>query len=448
MIFSNLFKKLVLGALVLPSLALACINDVDSRYFETKNFPEIRDLIMGKFPTHGKDWYEWRIRDRTEKIKKDPTNLNLYDDLAIAYEKTGQSDKAIEVLEGQRSQNPHRYETLANLGTVYIHAGQYQKGVDLLKEGMVINPDAHYGREKYQILLVEYLISKYPEGKFPFPISTEESSFYHFLAKQPGWPPNYSEAEYKELALALRGLFGMLRFGNSDSPILLEEISNLFKARADIGVKFNLNDAIELNNVFSSMAMDKLKSQKTVDELKVIADPHPYYRRYYYFQDRVKEETEDAAQYVAGVREFEKELLVKSTVPGVDIEKLFNEKYYDQQAGQTVNELFDGIAGLDATFAGKKNSHNKSDFLLGLLVAAFVAIPSIWLRVATRTYNKSKLLGAYDIIVILTLPVILLFSFALRNSLFLLFTVIMLSILLVPIFFWQKKLNTRYETQT
>lgn len=59
---------------------------------------------------------------------------------------------------------PGRYETAANLGTFYLHAGIFKKVLAYIEKALKINPDAHFGREKYQKLLVEYII---PEPGHP-----------------------------------------------------------------------------------------------------------------------------------------------------------------------------------------------------------------------------------------------------------------------------------------
>ncbi len=47
--------------------------------------------------------------------------------------------------------------TLANLGTLYLHSGNASRGKELIARAIAINPDAHFGREKYQLWLAEYI---------------------------------------------------------------------------------------------------------------------------------------------------------------------------------------------------------------------------------------------------------------------------------------------------
>ena len=218
-------KKLttfLLGFLICLNISFACINDGASIHFEKQRFPEEEDLISGKFHIHSKDFYQWRIKDRLSKLKKEPNNPALLDDLSVSYEKTGQTQLAIDTLQSVLHKYPNRYETLANLGTFYIHHQNYEKGLELLRNAIKINPAAHYGREIYQIKVVEYIISLNKKPPFAFPIQ-KNKDFSDFLLK------DIKKSEQKEeLIRAIVGVSGMLKFGNSDSSILLEILGDLY----------------------------------------------------------------------------------------------------------------------------------------------------------------------------------------------------------------------------
>ena len=62
-----------------------------------------------------------------KKLEADPNNPGYMDDLAAAFEKTGQHEKAIETMQKQEKVNPGRYETAANLGTFYFLKGDIKK---------------------------------------------------------------------------------------------------------------------------------------------------------------------------------------------------------------------------------------------------------------------------------------------------------------------------------
>ena len=65
---------------------------------ERRQFPDLLELITGKFLRHTPEFYYWRVQDRLAKLKKAPSNEKLYDDLAVAYSKLGQNQKAIDLM--------------------------------------------------------------------------------------------------------------------------------------------------------------------------------------------------------------------------------------------------------------------------------------------------------------------------------------------------------------
>lgn len=238
------FTIFLLGFLVCLNISIACINDSASRTFEMQPFPNEQQLISGSFHVHSKAFHEWRIKDRLKKLEKDPDNPALLDDLAVSYEKTGQTQIAIDTLQSVLHKYPNRYETLANLGTFYIHHQEYEKGLQLLKKAIKINPEAHYGREIYQIKVVEYILSLNKKPPFVFPIQNKEN-FADFLLK------GIKQSEQKdELIRAIVGVSGMLKFGNSDSPILLEVLGDLYaRYSKDYLTHFYIYSQTHLSNI-------------------------------------------------------------------------------------------------------------------------------------------------------------------------------------------------------
>jgi tetratricopeptide (TPR) repeat protein len=232
---------LTAGLLVLLSAgtACACLWDYDTLQMERARFPTTLELITGKFVRHSHDFYYWRIKDREAKLTKEPANFALRDDLAVAYDKTGQHDKAIETILVNYSKRPDRYETLANLGTFYVHVGQLEKGLEYIDKALLVNPKAHFDRERYQKYLVEYVLTRRDEkGHLVRPLArkTEDegnppsaANFYDFLCrKNPSWRPDmpYSLTAEEHHA-AIKGVLGIMKFGNFDSPVLLEVLGDL-----------------------------------------------------------------------------------------------------------------------------------------------------------------------------------------------------------------------------
>jgi tetratricopeptide (TPR) repeat protein len=230
----------VIAGFLVPSVAFACLWDYDTIKTERTRFPGTLELITGKFLRHSPEFYQWRIANRLKRLKTDPTSAALLDDLAAAYDKTGQHDKAIETAIKTENLHPGRYETAANLATFYFHAGKLEEGLPHIDRALKINPDAHFGREKYQKLLVEYTIKQRRGGPLKLPLS-------EVIVNRPTAPEKqapsdtitmYSFDDYlrspsgkfltqDEKAAAVKGILGMMKFGKHDSPVLLEALGSL-----------------------------------------------------------------------------------------------------------------------------------------------------------------------------------------------------------------------------
>ncbi len=175
------------AALLAPCAVIACIWDYDTLQQERSRFPDVLELITGKFLRHSQEFYEWRVQDRLEKLKHTPDNLAIYDDLAVAYEKLGQHQKAIDTILIKDKKHPGLYETEANLGTFYIHDGQLDEGLKHIDEAIRINPDAHFGREIYQKQFVEYMRERRRAGIKGLPLSGGDvGAARHELSELPG----------------------------------------------------------------------------------------------------------------------------------------------------------------------------------------------------------------------------------------------------------------------
>jgi len=235
----RLTRLLLVLAIAAPVTAtpLLCMWDYDTLLQERARFPETLELITGKFPRHSDAFYRWRIEDREAKRAAAPDDPQILDDLAVAWSKLGDDAKAIELMEEKETRFPGLYETAANLGTFHIHAGDFEEGAKHIERAIEINPAAHFGRERYQLLLVRYVLTKRSESEsLSLPLDRNTASrlgsrgprgFWSFIESEREVKKEFREAEIK---LAVTGVLGMLRFGNYDSPILCEALADLLLA--------------------------------------------------------------------------------------------------------------------------------------------------------------------------------------------------------------------------
>lgn len=185
----RLLAVLFLALVLLPRDADACLWDSDTLETEAAGMPEVIDVITGRFPRNPPLYYEMRLAHAQKLVAADAANLDAYDDAGVSCDRLGRGDEAIEWMEKKRAQldklDPkaartldHRYRYLANLGTFHAHRwvrdgadrariSEMEKAAALIKEAIALNPDAHFGREKYQLMALDWIIQA-PANRLSF----------------------------------------------------------------------------------------------------------------------------------------------------------------------------------------------------------------------------------------------------------------------------------------
>jgi tetratricopeptide (TPR) repeat protein len=114
-------------------------------------------VARGRILKHSGAFYERKVAYTLPLLEREDAKPERYDDLAVAYEKLGRSQEALATMEAKEKRFPGLYTTAANLGTFHAHAGDYTRALEELRRALALNPDAHFGREKYQVKAIEYL---------------------------------------------------------------------------------------------------------------------------------------------------------------------------------------------------------------------------------------------------------------------------------------------------
>jgi tetratricopeptide (TPR) repeat protein len=216
--------------------AQACIWDRDTIAMEKARFPEAADILVGKFPRHSPDFYQWR-KQRTEALlEKEPNNAALYDDLAVAQHKLGDHKGAIATMMKKEAAVPGRYETYSNLGTFYIYTGELDEALRWIDKALSVNPNAHFGREKYQRWLVEWAKAGKPDtgpeaNGVRMEIGVSFRGFARFVAEKTAYKGKAGDWKAGR-AEALKGMLGMMRFADFDNPLLLEALGDVLTVGA------------------------------------------------------------------------------------------------------------------------------------------------------------------------------------------------------------------------
>ncbi len=354
----------LLTATCLP--AFACLWDYDTLAMERERFPSALELITGKFLRHTREFYEWRIQDRLQRLKAEPDRAEWLDDLAVAYDKTGRQADAIATMERLETIRPGRYETYANLGTFHIHAGQPEKGLPFIAKAIEINPEAHFGREIYQKRLVEYVMSRRVDGRLSLPLCSEQRT-HHFAGGFAG-AVLAGDKSAEKLEAAVKGVLGMMRFGTHDHPVLLEALGDLLcsggrndakrlAARAYLKASYGAEDrqaAVAYRQIADATLDMQTVHPNTTTQLS-LAD----------LERDLRAELEDAEAWYADVREDERKWIRE----GKDPEKEFAAKYYTSPRVENTESFTLMLAG-------------RIRLLIGLIVVtalAAIAIP-LWRR--------------------------------------------------------------------
>ena len=228
-----------LAGLAWSAEASACLWDYDTLAQEALGVPDVVLAIAGGFVRNPPKYYEMRVERVTELVGFSPDRYEAYDDLAVACDRLGRSDEAIawmakkkQALErlditpepGSDSSDDPWYRYHANLGTFHahrwFHAGTHFDALDDLRrarreiaKAIELNADAHFGRETYQLQLIEWLLT---QPKMPKRERHNEDQLPIFLPIERGHLEEIPRVEgplAEQLDDAVEGLSGLITMG-------------------------------------------------------------------------------------------------------------------------------------------------------------------------------------------------------------------------------------------
>lgn len=231
---------------LLQGAASACMwdSDTDSLEEEGRQVSDVVDIIVGRFVRNPPLYYRMRLDRVTKEIESNPDELLLYDDAGVACDRLGMGDDALTWMDRKRERldalaesggatpeelATHRYRYLANAGTFWVHRWfrngadrkkleEVEKARDLIAAAIELNPDAHFGRERYQLMALEWLLN--PEavlkgydpilGMFPsFLRSQEGEPLPQTIAMTDGFPNYLEEAGIADASVGVAGLIAL-----------------------------------------------------------------------------------------------------------------------------------------------------------------------------------------------------------------------------------------------
>src|SRR5262245_720455 len=155
----------------------------------TFRFAMAHDVIHERYPKHGPAFYRERERLAHPRLAQIPENsdeaFGLIDDIAVGMVRTGKLNDAIPILRNKLKLQERRglsgrdlYTTYANLGALVFHANLAKaidrdaaaragasEGLDMVRQSVKVNPEAHFGREQWQVVNGEFLMASCSDPK-------------------------------------------------------------------------------------------------------------------------------------------------------------------------------------------------------------------------------------------------------------------------------------------
>lgn len=223
----------VLAAAVSPFGAVACTWDRDTLAMEARGLPDVVNVITGRFERQPAQYFEMRLSRVTAAIANGSESLEDFDDAGVAADRLKKGDLALDLMRRKKllldklgTDNPkaseHLYRYHANTGTFYAHrwlrAGALRDRLADLEQArshiaraIEINADAHFGRERYQLMAVEWLLAA------PKIVNSVDDTLFWPLRDRigesyPGAPGTLGRAGIKD---AIEGLSGLIVLGDA-----------------------------------------------------------------------------------------------------------------------------------------------------------------------------------------------------------------------------------------
>lgn len=239
-----------------------CLWDSDTLRAEAAGAPGMVETIVGRFDRYPPLYYQMRLERVTAELEADPTLLAAYDDAGVACDRLGRYDEAIAWMAKKRialdaaPDEEHEYRSMANLGTFHAHRwlangadraamADMERARDLIAQAIDLNPDAHFGRERYQLMALDWIL----QPAHLEPMSREPSTI---LAADP--------------ALANRGsgfIMGELEgTAHADAGVGLAGLVALGNAWTSFDVFFSLGDALQGGGDSSLAALAWLRAEE------------------------------------------------------------------------------------------------------------------------------------------------------------------------------------------
>ena len=237
-------SSVVIFVLFVASSLNACLWDRDTPQHEADDMPDVVAAIMGRFQRNPPLYYEMRLTRVAKHLQEHPNDLDSYDDAGVACDRLGRGQQAIAWMERKLKQiqsndaenSSHLYRYHANTGTFIVHAwlrsGADRSQIEVVRaardhiaKAIEINPQAHFGREAYQLLAMDWIIDP------PYVRSEDHPNLL-------GWSFGDiygDETEPSKADEAVRALAGLVVLGNAWESVDIFHALNVALQRDSLG---------------------------------------------------------------------------------------------------------------------------------------------------------------------------------------------------------------------
>lgn len=233
----------LLGVAALVALpARACLNDRDSDSLATQaaQLPTTLRVITGRFERNPPLYYQMRIARERANLQTNPRQFGLYDDIGVALDKLGRDDEALQTMKAKRALLPafdpddkanreNWYRYFANEGTFRAHRflkagapkeklGELEAARAQIKRAIEIKPNAHFGRERYQLMAMDWIIARKS--------GVTKKTLGEWIAGRDSWQELWPGVVDQNRKRAVEGLSGMIVLGGAwESPDMFEALA-------------------------------------------------------------------------------------------------------------------------------------------------------------------------------------------------------------------------------
>lgn len=210
----------------------ACLWDRDTIAMEAQGRLEVVETMTGWFDRFPAEYYQMRLDRVTKEVDTTPERLDLYDDAAVSCDRLGRHDDAVAWMDKksarmaslpQEQTIDHRYRMHANLGVFRTHQWiqtaernthreKLKLAIEEVSTALMINPNAHFGRERAHLALLEWWLAGLDSQPVHEPVHHPSQLLSPVLGDFPG-TYNISNANL------VKGFCGLIQMGSAQDSI-------------------------------------------------------------------------------------------------------------------------------------------------------------------------------------------------------------------------------------